>query len=264
MYKGNLIKLSTSHTTPVSYTLKLSDEQIDLNSLLGKTIKIEFAGKINCMGCGKQTKTSFAQGYCYNCFQTSPETEECILRPELCRAHLGEGRDPEWAKEHHLQPHIVYIAYSSNIKVGVTRETQIPTRWIDQGASKAMPFLKTPNRHIAGVAEVYLKQKFSDKTNWRKMLAPAELIQPDMNEEVSEALNFLPSELKKYHYVSEGFEFEYPVKKYPDSPKTVSLDKKTIFEGTLVGIKGQYLIFESGDVMNLRKHNGYEVTFSWL
>lgn len=263
IYTGDLSKLTTEHSSPIKYTLVLGNHQQLLNDLLGKNIQISFSGKIHCIECGKLTKSSFAQGFCYNCFQTSPATEECVLKPELCRAHLDEGRDVEWAKTHHLKPHVVYLAYSSHVKVGVTRSTQVPTRWMDQGAVKAIPFLKTPNRHIAGVAEVYLKQRFSDKTSWKKMLAAPDLFIPDLKDEVKEALFFLPEELKKYQYSSPVFEFDYPVNSYPIIRKSINLDKTPEVNGVLCGIKGQYLLFESGEVMNVRKHNGYEIELSW-
>ncbi len=260
---GNLIKLTSEYLSPVAYTLHLSGEAINLNQLLGKNIRLKYSGVIHCIACGNKTKSSFAQGYCYSCFKTSPETEACILKPELCRAHLGEGRDLAWSEAHHLQPHFVYLAYSSNVKVGVTRETQVPTRWIDQGANKAIPFLKTPNRHIAGIAEVFLKQKFSDKTNWKKMLAPPELMQPDLKEHVEEALAFLPGELKKYSIEAPQFDFEYPILHFPENLSTVNLEKTPEISGVLVGIKGQYLMLKSGEVINVRKHNGFEIAFDW-
>src|SRR5690554_2826808 len=144
--------------------------QFSANELIGKQISIHFTHNIFCKKCGNKTKTSFNQGFCYDCFKNAPESAECIIRPELCRAHLGEGRDVEWEERNHNQPHIVYLAASDVVKVGVTRGTQIPTRWIDQGANEAIKLAETPNRYLAGVLEVALKSEFTDKTNWRKML----------------------------------------------------------------------------------------------
>ena len=169
MAVGNLRKMSVHLGEEVEYTLNLSSD-VGMNELVGQEIQLEWLGKINCTNCGKVTKNSFGQGFCYACFTTAPESAECILRPELCRAHLGEGRDPAWEERNHNQPYVVYLAASSAIKVGITRETQVPTRWIDQGASSAIRLAETPNRYQAGIVEVALKEFFTDKTHWQKML----------------------------------------------------------------------------------------------
>ena len=51
-------------------------------------------------------------------------------------------RDYDWEMAHHMQPHVVYLSKTAGIKVGVTRETQIPYRWIDQGAVEALILAK--------------------------------------------------------------------------------------------------------------------------
>ena len=107
----------------------------------------------------------------YDAFKSSPLAVESIIRPELSRIHEGVAlRDYDWEMAHHMQPHIVYLSKTAGIKVGVTRETQIPYRWIDQGAVEALILAKTPYRQAAGLIEVALKKHISDKTNWRKML----------------------------------------------------------------------------------------------
>ena len=146
-----------------------SDDRYEQAS--GQEISMQYKGRINCLKCGRETKKSFAQGYCYPCFTTAPETEECVLRPELCRAHEGIARDMDYAKKHCLIEHVVYLSLTSGLKVGVTRNTQVPTRWIDQGAVKALELARTPNRYTAGLIEVALKSHIADKTNWRKMLS---------------------------------------------------------------------------------------------
>ena len=169
MAVGNLRKMITNLGDQVEYTLRLSDD-VAMNDLVGQEVCLEWFGTINCQKCGKITKKSFGEGFCYTCFTTAPESAECIIRPELCRAHLGEGRDPEWEEKHHNKPHVVYLAASSAVKVGITRDTQVPTRWIDQGASSAIRLAETSNRYQAGVVEVALKEFFTDKTHWQKML----------------------------------------------------------------------------------------------
>jgi len=223
---------------------------------------MHFTGQINCISCGKITKTSFNQGFCYNCLQTAPEASESIIRPELSKSHFGIARDMEWAEKHDLIDHYVYLAVSNDVKVGVTRSHQIPTRWIDQGASSAIKVAKTPNRHIAGIIEVFLKKHFTDKTNWRAMLtnnvANNVANNVDLLEEKQNALLFLPLELQKYaDDDNEVTQIEYPVQAFPKKVKSVGFDKMPTINGIVTGIKGQYLIFENNTVLNIRKHNGY-------
>lgn len=255
--EGNIIKMRTEQGYPVNYYLPVGNSELYLNDLIGKQIRLEFTGRINCISCGKQTKSSFGQGFCYNCLQTSPEASESVLRPELSKAHLGIARDLEWAKEHDLIDHFVYLASSSDLKVGVTRHHQVPTRWIDQGANAAIVIAKTPNRHIAGIIEVWLKQHLGDKTNWREMLQN-KVADIDLQSEKIKALALLPSELSKYAlHQSEITTIDYPVIKYPEKVQSISFDNIPIVESELQGIKGQYMLFENGTVLNIRKHNGY-------
>lgn len=258
VYEGNIIKMRVEHDFPVIYYLPVGEKEILMNSILEKKIFIKYQGKINCIKCGRLTKTSFAQGYCYPCFISAPETEECVIRPELCRAHEGIARDMEFAKGHCLIDHLVYIAISSDIKVGVTRQTQIPVRWIDQGASYAIKLAGTPNRYLAGLIEVSLKKEFQDKTNWRHMLTNRIIEKFNLIEEKRRATSLLSNDLKKYIISdNEIFSFDYPVKEYPEKVKSINLEKSSEFTGELYGIKGQYLIFKDGNVLNIRKHGGY-------
>nr|WP_321406969.1 DUF2797 domain-containing protein [uncultured Carboxylicivirga sp.] len=261
MIEGNLLKMRTSiENDTVHYQLVLNDSKIQLNELIGKSVKLTYKNQINCISCGKITSKSFGQGFCYSCFQSAPEAEECVLNPEKCRAHLGESRDQQWAEEHCLIPHYVYLAVASGIKVGVTRHTQIPTRWIDQGAWKAVIIAETPNRHIAGVIESFLKQYFSDKTNWRNMLKNQLADEIKLDEERIKAIEFLPKELQKYAVEdSIAIELNYPVLQYPLKPQSVTFDKELSIEGILQGIKGQYLLFDNDRVINIRRHSGYLV-----
>ena len=257
-YEGNIQKMRTEIANPVGYFLPIGENEIEMNSLIGNKIKMNFSGQINCISCGKRTKTSFHQGFCYNCLQTAPEASESIIRPELSKSHLGIARDIEWAKKHDLVDHIVYLAVSSEVKVGVTRNNQIPTRWIDQGASFAIKLATTPNRHIAGVIEVFLKKYFTDKTNWRAMLKNEISRNTNLLEEKEKVIQLLPSELQKYLDPDNQItKIDYPVLQFPQKIKSIGFDKLPIIEGILKGIKGQYLIFNNEMVLNIRKHNGY-------
>jgi hypothetical protein len=260
--EGNILKMRTELASPVKYTLPIGENLLEMNGLIGKEISLKFDGRINCISCGKQTKTSFGQGFCYNCLQTAPEASESVMRPELSKAHFGIARDMEWAEKHDLIEHIVYLAVSSEVKVGVTRIHQTPTRWIDQGANLAVKLAKTPNRHIAGIIEVFLKKHFTDKTNWRAMLKNEIIENIDLVTEKEKVIQLLPKELRKYAEAdSSTIEINYPVQRFPDKIKSVGFDKTPVIEGVLTGIKGQYLLFDDDSVLNIRKHNGYFIQF---
>ncbi len=263
--EGNILKMRTELSEPVRYYLPLGENEVKMNELIGKNISLQFTGQINCISCGKQTKTSFGQGFCYNCMQTAPEASESIMRPELSKAHLGIARDMDWAEKHDLIDHIVYLAVSNDVKVGVTRIHQVPTRWIDQGASYAIKLAKTPNRHIAGIIEVFLKKHFTDKTNWRAMLKNELAENINLEKEKQKVLHLLPKELQKYAEPDNGItSIHYPVKNFPTTIKSVGFDKTPQINGVLMGIKGQYLIYENGTVLNIRKHNGYYLKINQL
>ncbi len=262
-YSGHLLKMKTRYADPIEYTLGLGDDEVFMNDFIGKPVSITFNGQINCIVCGNRTKKAFGQGFCYPCFANAPQAAECIIRPELCRAHLGEGRDVEWERTHHLQTHYVYLAVASGIKVGVTRGDQIPTRWIDQGAWKGIKLAETPNRYLAGRIEVELKQHISDKTNWQKMLKNIQAVDIDPIAERERMKAELPEELQQYCLDdSEVIEINYPVIKFPEKVKSLNLDKTPEVGGTLTGIKGQYLMFDELNVINVRKFSGYFVELS--
>ena len=246
---------------PVQYVLPIGEEMIPMNEFIGKYILFKWEGKINCIACGRNTNKSFAQGFCYPCFINAPETSECILRPQLCQAHEGISRDINWAERHCLQNHFVYLAISSGVKVGVTRSTQIPTRWMDQGARQAIKLAKTPNRYIAGLIEVALKEHISDRTQWQRMLKNQLVEGVNLLEKKKKMLAHLSDELRQYEYDDNDItEITYPVEEYPEKVKSLSFDKLNEIEGRLWGIKGQYLMFDDGTVLNIRKHNGYKVS----
>ncbi len=262
-YEGVLTKMRTEDSNPINYYLVFENDFIHLNQLLGKSISVTFMG-YQCSGCGKDKKI-FRQGYCYDCFYQSPNTGDWIMRPELSKAHLGiEDRDLEYEKAAQLQPHIVYLANSSNIKVGVTRKSQVPTRWIDQGAHEAIEILEVPNRYLAGITEVALKEHIADKTNWRKMLTNA--VTDEQLDTVKEQLKaYIPKETLQY-FIENNKEtnLEFPVLQYPEKVTSLNLGKTSFFEGKLTGIKGQYLIFEDQTVFNIRNHEGHTIKLSIL
>lgn len=256
-----LHKMTVEHQSPIQYYLMHEGQKQLINNFIGKEITIAFTGNIFCSSCHKKITKTFNDGFCFSCFQNAPEAAECIIRPELCRAHLGEGRDVEWELANHNQVHVVYLAASDCVKVGVTRNTQIPTRWIDQGASSCIILAETPNRYEAGNLEVALKSFFTDKTNWQRMLKNEIDESIDLENEKWSLHEQLPNDLTQYFSENdEIFNFDYPVSQFPSKVKSLSLDKTSNIVGKLVGIKGQYLIFEDGSVFNVRKHTGYEVT----
>ena len=255
-----LKKLIVSNGNPIQYQLFTDDGLVRFNDFIGKKIKIEFTGNIYCKSCGKPTKKSFSQGFCYPCFKSVPEAAPCIIRPELCRAHLGEGRNVDWEQQHHNQPHVVYFAISSAVKIGVTSSTNIPNRWIDQGASFAVSFAHTPNRYLAGRIEVELKKYFTDRIHWQKMLRNEVLKTANFQEAFNLAQTSLSEELRKYLYLDNTiFTGRFPVSDYPHKILSFNPDKSTLIEGILTGIKGQYLMFDAKKVINIRKYEGYEV-----
>jgi hypothetical protein len=255
-----LCKMNTNFELPVKYSLRTEQGEIKMNELLGHGLELEYSGEIFCLKCGKKTSKSFGQGYCYPCFITASETEDCVLRPELCKAHLGIARDMEYAKENCLKDHFVYLASSAEIKVGVTRSSQIPARWIDQGASSAVKIACTPNRYIAGLIEVALKKHLPDKTNWRAMLTNKIEINPDFIKVFQKVKSVLSKNLKEF-LLSELVihNIEYPVIRYPEKVNSINLGKQNVLIGKLIGIKGQYLIFDNNNVINVRSHSGYKV-----
>lgn len=258
-YEGVLTKMQTELGNPIQYYLVFENSFLNLNQLLDKEMEITFQG-YQCLNCGKKKKI-FRQGFCYDCFMSSPAVGDWIMKPELSTAHLDiEDRDLVYEKRVQLQPHILYLALSSEVKIGVTRGTQVPTRWIDQGASQAIPIVEVPNRYLAGIAEVALKNQYVDKTNWQKMLKN-EIVQVNLIQERLKAGTYLPQEVKEYFSEQHPtiIELNYPVLNYPKKVISLSLDKVPNFRGKLSGVKGQYLLFQDGTVFNIRTFEGYVV-----
>ncbi len=258
-YQTVLKKMMTELNDVVHYYLDVENDVLNLNQLLGREIEISFEG-YQCLCCRKEKKI-FRQGFCYDCFYKSAAVGDWIMKPELSTAHLNiEDRDLEYEKQVQLKPHIVYLALSSNVKVGVTRKTQVPTRWIDQGATKAIEIVEVPNRYLAGITEVALKAYVSDKTSWQKMLKN-EVLDADLIEEREKLKQYIPSEALDYFLQNNSkiTEINYPILKYPTKIKTLNLEKEHVYSGKLVGVKGQYLLFEDNTVFNVRNSEGYKV-----
>ncbi len=262
-YQGVLKKMQTELQSPVQYYMVFDADFIHVNQLLDKEIRIEFL-RYQCLACGKDKKI-YRQGYCYDDFYKVPQAADWIIRPELSKAHLDEeDRDLEFEKQVQLQPHVVYLANSSNIKVGVTRKSQVPTRWIDQGAHEAIEIVEVPNRYLAGITEVALKDHIADKTNWRKMLKN-EIDDEDLVQYRESLKDFIPEEAKDYYMANnQEINIEFPVLQYPQKLKTLNLIKTPSYTGVLKGIKGQYLIFEDNTVFNVRNSEGFVVSISVL
>ena len=265
---GPLRKMRVSHTDPVTYEIPLGTDTLELSSRIGETLTLRHSGRIFCIECGRETKKSFAQGYCFPCFKSLAQCDMCIMQPETCHFAQGTCREPQWAEDHCMQDHIVYLANSSGLKVGITRGTQIPTRWIDQGASQAIPVFRVKNRLHSGLLEITIKKQVSDRTDWRKLLKgnPEPLDMAAVRDElVSNAESDL-ADIQRQHpglewelLHDDAIEIRYPVERFPEKITSFNFDKTPEVTGVLAGIKGQYLIFDNG-VINIRKFAGYEVS----
>ena len=258
-YQGVLTKMRTDNVSPIQYYLIMQNDFLNMNQLLDHTLSINFLN-YQCLNCGLKKKI-FRMGYCYDCFYKLPQAADWVINPELSKAHLDqEDRDLEYEKKVQLQPHIVYLANSSSVKVGVTRKSQVPTRWIDQGAHEAIEIVEVPNRYLAGVAEVALKDFVSDKTNWRAMVTN-DIKDEDLTSWRDRLKDHLPDEVQEYFIASnKETNLDFPVLQYPAKPKSLNLEKTPFYEGVLKGIKGQYLLFEDNTVFNVRSNEGYVVS----
>ncbi len=261
MLHNCLKKMDTELKDVVNYKLVISGEKHLMNNYIGQHINIEWEGKVVC-SCGKSFNKFYRSGFCYKCYWNSPLASQSIFKPELCTAHLGiEERDLEWERNFQLAPHLVYLANSSGLKVGITRGSQGSIRWMDQGASQAIILAKVPNRRFAGDIEVSLKKHVADITNWRKMLScePKPIDLANIKEELKLHIH---KDFKKYILEDNTVtKIKYPVIKYPKKIKSLKLEKHPIVEGLLLGIKGQYLILDQDRVINIRAHEGYKVKF---
>ncbi|MEL7614064.1 DUF2797 domain-containing protein [Halomonas sp. ATBC28] len=255
---------------PVVYHLRAGEHRVALNERIGEPLSLRWTGAIACTHCGRATKKSFAQGHCYPCFKRLAQCDTCIMKPETCHFFQGTCREPEWGERHCFQPHIVYLANSSGLKVGITRKTQMPTRWLDQGAIQALPILEVDTRQQSGFVEMLFKEQVADRTNWRAMLK-GDVETMDLSAERDRLLTLLADglhQLRETHGADAirlleqpAQHFHYPVSVFPKKVVSHNFDKQPLVEGVLQGVKGQYLILDSG-VINLRKFTGYEIQVS--
>lgn len=277
-YKGICHKMQASVTAKstqtenpvpshVEYKFVLDQFNTDLMNLIGQNIQLAWTGRIFCISCGAKTAKSYSQGHCFKCFKTKAECDMCILKPETCHYHQGTCREDDFARNVCFQPHIVYLANSSALKVGITRIVNMPTRWLDQGASQALPILKVGSRRMSGYVESMMAQLIADKTDWRKLLKgeaePLDLV-VEKNHILAQFQHQLTHLAQQYQQEElqildeTPHEFVYPVQQYPNKITSLNLDKQPQIQGVLQGIKGQYLIFDCG-VINIRKYSGYEM-----
>jgi hypothetical protein len=269
---GNVRKMKSVLDQTVHYSLPVGDTRVELNALIGQRIKLTYAGVINCVACGRKSNKSFNQGYCFPCFRGLAQCDSCIMSPEKCHFHVGTCREPDWGEQNCMIDHFVYLANTSALKVGITRHSQIPTRWVDQGAVQALPIARVSSRRLSGLLEVAIGQSVADKTAWQTMLksqpeaidlyAARDSLLAQYEETIAalqtefgvQALQTLPE--------AEVVEITYPVSTYPDKVKALNFDKQAVVEGRLVGIKGQYLILDCG-VLNVRKFGGYHLQLEY-
>ena len=264
------VELPDTSSDPVKYSLALDESRVHLNPLMGQSLQINYGGTIHCTNCGRASKKSFSQGHCYPCFKKLASCDICIMSPEKCHFDKGTCREPEWAEQFCMTDHFVYLANSSGVKVGITRGNQIPTRWIDQGATQALPIMRVATRYQSGLVEDALRQHVADRTNWRAMLkgnadgVDLAAIRDQLFEQCAQQLDELVERfgLQAIQQIDgvETVEIEYPVIEFPVKVTSFNLDKNPLVEGTLMGIKGQYLILDTG-VINIRKYTAYQVDF---
>jgi len=263
--KGTLSKLKSSLVKPIEYQLPVGDQLIDLNPLIGKKLTLTHTGNIYCSNCEKKTKKSYSQGHCFVCMRKLASCDMCMMKPETCHHDQGTCREPQWGIDNCMIPHTVYLANTSGLKVGITR--QVPTRWVDQGATQALPIFTVQTRQQSGLVEIALAEFISDKTNWRNMLkGNNENI--DLKEKAAELIPQIQTKLDELAQLygataitqldEEIVELEFPVSEFPTKISSFNFDKNPEVSGILKGIKGQYLIFDNG-VINIRKFNSYEV-----
>ncbi|WP_371229814.1 DUF2797 domain-containing protein [Pseudomonas sp. QE6] len=269
--RGALDKMSARLESPVQYAFRLGEAEVPVNPLVGKTLRLEYLGEIFCCHCGRKTRKSFSQGYCYPCFTKLAQCDSCIMSPEKCHYDDGSCREPEWGERFCMTDHVVYLANSSGVKVGITRASQVPTRWIDQGARQALPIMRVATRQQSGFVEDLLRSQVTDRTNWRALLKgeaePLDLvaIREQLFDTCAEGIVALQQRfgLQAIQPVIDldPIEIQYPVEAYPAKITSFDLEKTPVVEGTLQGIKGQYLIFDTG-VINVRKFTAYQLSVS--
>jgi hypothetical protein len=186
------------------------------------------------------------------------------MKPETCHHHLGTCREPQWGLDNCFTPHVIYLANSSGVKVGITRKTNVPSRWLDQGAVQALPILEVDTRLKSGQIEVALKAFVNDRTNWRKMLKNEveDINLEEIKDKLMPEIKDLVDELGAINLSDPSLDIKYPVLEYPTKVTSLNFDKTPEITGILRGIKGQYLILDVG-VLNIRKFSSYDITLTY-
>jgi hypothetical protein len=272
-WSGQISKMhvSVDSNNQAAYELPIGDQFVNMNSLIGQDIQVQYSGSINCIECNRKTKKSFSQGYCYVCLTTLARCDTCIIKPELCHYAAGTCREPQWGEQNCLQDHFVYLANTGQIKVGITRHVTdgVSSRWIDQGASQAMAIFRVKERLLSGLVEIEIAKHIGDRTNWRTMLKgePEKLDLIDMQNKVMDLVREPLDALQGKYGIQaiqplapKAIEINYPVNQYPVKIKSINLEKEPVFEGKLIGIKGQYLLLDQDRVINMRKYSGYTIS----
>lgn len=268
---GAVRKMRTELADPVQYTMLLGDFEVQLNQYLDRELWLDYTGQINCIHCDRKTSKSFSQGYCYPCFKRLAQCDSCIMSPEKCHYAEGTCREPEWGEQHCMIDHFVYLANTSGVKVGITRGSQVPTRWMDQGATQAQPIFRVDTRLHSGLVETAFKNHIADRTQWQAMLK-GDAEHRDLEQERQRLLTECAADIDALQQrfglqaitpleSQEQTLINYPVLEYPAKVKSFNLDKTPRVGGTLLGIKGQYLIFDTG-VINIRKYGGYQLSLT--
>lgn len=265
---GSIRKMKTELSDPVSYRWVSSEGEVPLNEAIGQSLSLRFSGEIHCLHCDRLTKKSFNQGYCFPCFKKLAQCDTCIVKPEKCHFEAGTCREPAWGEANCNIEHLVYLANTSSVKVGITRGTQVPTRWMDQGATQARPIARVATRHQSGLLEVALGQHIGDKTAWQTMLKgngdPVDLVavRDALFERCDNDIRALQARygLQSIQLLDDAEEvaINYPVQVWPTKVHAHNFDKTPEVAGVLLGIKGQYLMLDTG-VLNVRKFGGYHI-----
>lgn len=271
-FQGLLSKMTVTlpdDGTIAKYQMVLGQQHVAMQAFIGQNIQLKFTGEIHCQACNRRTKKSYSGGFCFPCSQNLAQCDLCMMKPETCHYAAGTCREPEWAETVCMHDHIVYLANSSGIKVGITRINQVPTRWIDQGATQALPIFRVQSRYQSGLVEVIFKNHVSDRTDWRKMLKgiaePIDLIakRDQLMLECKDEIKVLQQRFGLQAIMplvdETTLNIDYPVQSYPEKVKSLNFDKTPEITGVLQGIKGQYLILDTG-VLNIRKFSGYQIT----
>ncbi|MEE9254252.1 MAG: DUF2797 domain-containing protein [Pseudomonadales bacterium] len=269
--EGPLRKMRARATDVVEYEFVLGDTAIAANPIIGRELTLRFVGTITCIHCGAVTPRSYAQGHCYGCFKKLAACDLCVVSPDRCHYAQGTCREPDWGERNCIRPHLVYLANSSGLKIGLTRDDALPTRWIDQGATQAMLIAQVDTRQQAGFVEKAIGAHVSDRTDWRTMVGrdPAEMDLPGewarLRELSADAIDAVQARFGERvirllddepvtHIV-------YPIERYPRDLRAFNLEKEPLVEGVLLGIKGQYLLLDTG-VLNVRRITSFHVELS--